>query len=838
MDYFSKIATFVTPINEVVMLRRVIHNHILPLIALLCYSAVSAQQLDEYDFRNYKFYDEEFSEPLYPIADTIRPNAAYEDLDDPLAQIRYSLTTLGNPRRGGGYDEERYCVDNLDIEYSTARLLGSTGIGRATGSGTGYAPSGGGTATLTHYTLATDASRCYEQHYLRGEFSGKRYIGGVSYAATFTPHRHPARTDDWYTRVYARARAGRDIYVEGVYAYAADIAATLGRVRRNSAIGIALLLPVGERGLNRASVEEAYTLTANRHYNPTWGIQDGKVRNSRIERTLRPEAIVSWQQRLTATTTLHLGANLYYALEGNSALAWFDAMTPEPDNYRYLPSYQSDATAQREVEEAWLTNDLRYTQLDWEAMYHTNAIQSDGRAAYIVESRRSNTLHTALNALLESNIQSITLRYGIDAAWHRSHEFKVAEDLLGADHIEDIDYHLIDDNTYSSNTRNNLRSVDTRITEGERYGYNYALTRRHIALQGIVEWHNEQMSASAALRISGEQTLRRGYFEKELFAGNGSYGRSAIVTLAPYRFDARWSYTFGRHSLRAGAMMRGKSPEAENLFLQREYNNRTVATPSLCHTAAADVTYSYSASRLSLSATAFCNYSFDDSEVLHYYDDLAQEYADVVISAIDRLNLGVELVADVRYSRCFSSTFALIATLSRYTDDAEMEIYADKDNRLLASTSSLMRGCRGNTPALTLYGDVEYRSANGWSASLAATYWGMRYVDPAFAHRSVRVLSYASSPEERAMLTTQERLPDGVMIDIGGGKSFKFRTGQRLYLHLALRNILGSETISRGYEQNRVSRQTIGGVQHVTPFANRLSYAYPRTIYLSVGVSF
>lgn len=815
------------------------YSIIIALILQLYCAISSAQQYDPYDYRSYKFYDdEEFVAPYYPTDDTTEhDNLAVGYFSDPLTAVGYALRVLENPRRGS-YDEERYTLDNLPIEYTTARTLRSVGLGYSSGAGIYHSPFSGGIALATNYTLATDAQHSYPRQLLRGEFSGRGYLGAVSYTATLPRRRSPALRSDWSTRIYARARAGRDIYVDGVYTYAADIATTFSRTTPSRSIGIALLLPASERGLRRASVEEAYTLTANPRYNPSWGMQCGRMRNARVATSLRPEALVSWQQRLTAITTLHLAADLSYELGGNTALAWFGAMTPEPDNYRYLPSYQRDTEARLEVERAWQENDLAYTQLDWEGMYHTNALQRDGKAAYIVENRRCNTLHGAFTALFESHLRDITLRYGISGATHRSREFKVVDDLLGAEYVEDMDYFLIDDDSYSSHTRNNLRDDDIYRTEGDRYGYDYALTRRNIALQGSLEWHNERMSAAATLRIGGEQSLRRGYFEKELFLGSASYGRSAVVTLAPYLISGAWSYLNNQHQLRAALLMRGESPEVESLFLQTQYNNRTVDSPTLHHTAAAEVGYSYTTQRVLLVATAYLNYSFRGSSVEHYYDDLAATYADVAIEDIDRLNLGLELSADITYSRNLSSTFALCSTIGRYSDDATMRLYADNDNRLLATTTSLLRGCSTTTPTLTLYGDVEYRDTRGWSATLSATYWGIRYVEPSPARRSLRVLSYASSPEERTALTTQQRLPDAVMIDIGAGKRFRLSTGERIYIRLSLRNALGSNAIARGYEQSRISSTTVGNKHHIAPFANRLTYAYPRTIYLSVGVSF
>ena len=114
----------------------------------------------------------------------------------------------------------------------------------------------------------------------------------------------------------------------------------------------------------------------------------------------------------------------------------------------------------------------------------------------------------------------------------------------------------------------------------------------------------------------------------------------------------------------------------------------------------------------------------------------------------------------------------------------------------------------------------------------------MRYVDPSFIRRSERVTSYASSPEELSAISHQERLPDAFSLDLSLGKRFRFSGGSALYLQLSIRNLIGSEIIARGYEQHRIRQQVIQQRTHIKPFVDRLTYAYPRTAYLSIGFSF
>ena len=806
--------------------------------------SVVAQTDEVYDYKKYKFYaeEEDATEPWWLLsADTLTQRLSTLDAPRTLTtDLRFSLSAVERGRRGEGYDEERYLANNLPINYKTARLLSSIGVRRTLNDGLLAAPHSGALTATTTYHLAEDATYSYKRHYLRGELSGRNYLGGISYSATFIPSgKRPTLKEDWHIRLFTRARTGRDIYVEGVHTNSLDIATSLSRHRRASDIGIVLLLPFSERGIRSASVEEAYTLTGNTMYNPSWGMQSGKVRNSRIATTLRPELLLSWKRRITTATTVVVAANSGYEYGGYTTLAWFDAMSTAPDNYRYLPSFQMGDDERRVVTNAWRNNDLRYTQIDWEGIYHTNSLQSSGEAAYIVENRRNNTLYGNATAGIRGEYAHLSLDCGIDLNYTTTRSFKLIDDLLGADHIIDLDYYLLDDATYSNHLQNDLRNPNRKVVEGGRFGYDYRLTRRSVALRGLIEWQcSNHLCLMAGIRIAAEQSLRSGYYEKELFAGSNSYGKSRTINLTPYRINIALLYTLGKHRLQGSVMLRGESPDIDNLFLQPQYNNHTVDNPSLRHSIAGELNYAYTTPTVELNATAFITSTTNDTEVVRYYDDLAATYSDAVIANIARLNFGIELSSKIRYSRLFTSTFALTLAQYRFSQDAQLSLYADTDNDLIATSNIALGNCHAPYPEITAYGDIAFRSPSGWSARLSAQYWGLRRVEPSLIRRSERITSYATSPEELSAISEQQRLADAITLDLSVGKRFRFRGGSSLFVQLAVRNLLGSDIVARGYEQHRIRRQTIQQRTHIEPFADRLTYAYPRTAYLSLGFLF
>ena len=58
----------------------------------------------------------------------------------------------------------------------------------------------------------------------------------------------------------------------------------------------------------------------------------------------------------------------------------------------------------------------------------------------------------------------------------------------------------------------------------------------------MVEYISNRWQLNVDMAVGMEQQLRRGYFEKELFPGENSYGRSAVVKFNPYTVKAALGY--------------------------------------------------------------------------------------------------------------------------------------------------------------------------------------------------------------------------------------------------------------------------------------------------------
>lgn len=806
------------------MLARRIYTFLVILVALFTATVAVAQEGEE-DYRRFKFYDDE-EWWWEPVADSIvRPQISASAIGDIGRSARYQLNGIPHNRYGDGFDEE-HRLSRHEVDYSTASLLSAMGY---------YDKHDG---LLRHIEIGRERALRREGQYLRLNLSGRGVWGGVTHRGIYRPAPDGIRLKDegWQIVDYARVRTGRDIYVEGIASNSVDVALNIVRRTRRDNLTIIALMPWSERGLRSAATDEAIALSGNKRYNPAWGMQSGKVRSSRVATTLHPEIMVDFSRRLSIATTLSLNADIGFRRYGRTALAWFNTISPAPDNYRYLPSSASDDESRREITDAWQRGDRRYTQIDWDRLYHTNLLQSDGHAVYAVESRRSNIAHATLSAEFESRIGRVDLSYGLSLDYERDRRFKEMRDLVGATHIVDLDYFLEDDDTYCNMMQNNLREPNRRIEEGDRFGYDFNLTRRRI--EGFVSlgWRKDKMAFNVEGSFAGETLWRRGRYEKESFPDAGSFGRSRKVALTPYNIGANWSYEGLSHTLVARLSLRGISPEVGDLFLQPNYNNRVVESPELSHHLFASVAYGYASPMVRLGVTAFVASATRLTSVVRYFDDLTRTYADAVVRGTGYLNFGVAMDAEVKWSKYFSSLFSLTAGSYRHSRNPEIAVYSDVDNRLIARGRSAMRGIRGKTPTITAYGDIEF-NRGGWIAKLGVKYWGLRYIEASPIRRMVRFAELDISPEERRQLIEQERLGDAVSVDVSLSKSLQLGEN-KLIVEVAVRNLLGSDYVVNGYEQHRVRRQDFGKRSYIRPFDNLKLYGYPRNYAVGVTLLF
>ena len=813
-------------------------RYIFVLLFVLSYRGLSAQEFDLYDFRYYKRF-ETVEELLAPVEDSVVVVRRYFNRNFSTHALDYNLSMVRSTRRG----MERYrrvtTLNGIEIPYlstSSARALQLSC-----------------NQTIRKTALHIDTLR------------KARTSAGFLFSSRNTPYSIALSTSQplnkgWSLSANMVASTGRDLHIEGLFGNSLEVNAIASKQFRNdNLLSIALFAKPSMRSTRLASTKEAFRLTGNNLYNPTWGYQNGKVRNSRIRREILPTLFIGYEGSLGKRTKLNLAATATIGIEKYSSLDWFNAQTPSPDNYRYMPSYFSDEEdIFHLVESAWVTNNPRYTQIDFDRLITTNRVNG-GEAVYAISDHVKRTIRTAFRGEATTSINKGHISYGFDINIANYRNYKQMRDLLDAEYIVDLDYFLLDDDTFGNALQNNLNNPNRHIKEGDRYDYDYAIRENNFSLFGTYHYSTDKFDIDAAASVGYCDISRRGFYRKELFADN-SHGASRLLKFSPYALRISASYLIAdKHFIRGNLSTESTPCDSEDLFLQSQYNNRTIADPTMRTSYNAEVQYMFQSRKFKISTTLFVNAELNDTQVRHLYDDLSGEYADIVTSNINKLCYGIEIESMYRFAKNFRITAAITAGKYSYATNSAISIYTDSSNLLLAdNVKSYTKGLSlGNTPQIAATIGLSYYN-KGWQASINANYAGLRYIEPSAEMRTERVLSMTTSPEQRANMLSQERLKDAFTIDISLAKTLYIRRlskkiysttavprfedkhpNSRLIFRIGVRNLLGSTKFEySGFESSRLQRHKLANEYIYNRQASRYLYAYPRTFYASATFAF
>lgn len=790
----------------------------------------AAAQTFEDDYYPFAEYEEPQS-PLVP--DSALFYRAVQSAPDLFGEtVRFALPQVAAKRRGQAFETEVATADGVRVPYRLFAALRGLDAEETAAPGLAISASRAGAAGgVRRFDFPQGVPLL--PYRASVTFSGQHYLVGAKFSAV------GELSCGWRYAVALDARTGRDLYVPGVFTQALTAAFRAEKCfGSRHRLALLVVVPPSMRGTRLSATDEAVALTGDRLYNPAWGYQNGKVRNSRVRRETVPVAIVSCRSELSAATSLLAAVSAEAGVRKYSMLDWYDARTPMPDNYRYMPSFAGDA----ETRQAWRAADPRYTQIDWDALIAVNRL-AGGPAVYALEDRVGQLCNLHFDACFTTHIDPrLTLDYGLFLGREATRSFKRMRDLLGAGHVVDIDRYLVDDATYSNLLENDLRHPGRRIGEGDRFGYDYSLVQLAAGASLRVYYQADRFRADAAAELGECSVFRRGRMEKELFPVPRSYGRSRRLHTATYAFKASAGYSFSpRSHLAVAAAACASAPDPEAFFFQPLYNNLTVEECGPEHLYAAELNYRFTGAAVDLQASAFVTASLDGAETRRYFDDLSGLYCDMAVAGIGRLFCGLEAAASVRLSSRWRLSAAASAGRYKYIRNPRVTVISDTDNTAVDTRAeSCMGGCFvGGAPQTTACAGLFYFGPKGWGCRLSAGYAGVRYVEPMPLRRTVRIARQGgTTPEAFDALVRQERLPDAFTADASLFKSF-YIGRSRWVASFGVRNLAGSRnTVSHGYESLRVRRITAGDTVAWWPQAARYTYAYPRSFRLSVSCDF
>ncbi len=677
-----------------------------------------------------------------------------------------------------------------------------------------------------------------------------RFRGMVTYASG-------VNDKGWSYAISGSTRQGGNEYVHGVFYNAFGYFAAIEKqFNENQHIGISILGAPTERGTQQASTQEVYDLVGNNYYNPNWGWQDGKRRNSRVRKFHEPIAMMNYSWQINDRSQLNAATSFRFGKNGYSALTWYAGPDPRPDYYRYLPSYYKGTSEGAWLQEAWLTNQDNIRHIDWDQLYSINRDQPATSTAYgtgkrainMVEERHADQLDwnfaSSYSHLFKNNS---TLAGGLTFRRNRTSYYSEVADLLGGDYWIDVDKFAerdmgeLDPISYQNDMNYYMAHGHARAAKvGDKVGYYY---------DGNIFTFNKWMSytfniQNLAINLGGEfghtSMWRHGHWQKGLFLDN-SYGNSKTQKYWTYRFKGNFMYRISaKQWVEANVSFMQDAPTFNNAFISPRTRNSATPGIKTSKTFSADATYNLRINDIRLRLTGYYTKMMDQSRVLSYYDDIEATFTNFAMSGIDKKFFGLEFAATVPIYMGLSFNTAL--SWGQYTYDSNPDYVQIQDNNGVVKGQGKVywKNFRVETgPQTALNLGLSYRSRNNVYVSVDANYYNNNYISMSPVYRTDEVLNQYMSEQSMRDLRDQERFDGAWVMNASIGKSWYIKRTYTIGVNVDVKNIINDQNIKTGgYEQIRLLKNK--DESHVTyqPFDSKYFYMFGTTYYLNLYFRF
>lgn len=521
-----------------------------------------------------------------------------------------------------------------------------------------------------------------------------------------------------------------------------------------------------ERGQQGASTEEAYWLANSHYYNPNWGYQDGKKRNSRVVNDFEPTAILTWDWKISDKKKLTTAAGFKYSMYSSTALGWNgNAYDPRPDYYKNLPSSVFGIYNDKQNCYEWLnqnpwaleewntlcdfwTSSKANRQVNWDRMYAVNrAAAAEGDETLYYQERRHNDQMAGMFSTVFNHEINRKHKYaiGLQLNHTKGMHYKTMADLLGGTTYTDYDKFAA--NEYGRNSQeaqNDLNHPNRTIRKGDKFGYNYNIlvdkarlytmyqfTRSYFQINGQAWGEGTVMERDGLMRNGRAPENSYGKSGKAKFLGGG--GRLGFAI----RPD-------GNNVLRLNVGVESNAPLARNAFVAPRMQNNFVDNLVNEEIYNWDMSYQFRWGDFSGKIAYYWAKIDNGVEQTAFYNDDESRFTYLTMSGVQRKHRGIEMAFKYQVTSNFSLNFLATRSEAKYTNNPLAQIAYEGSNattlrELNTWTNPITKKAmpmhvlakdmhESGTPLTAVSLGFDYNK-NGWFFSANLNIYGRVYID-------------------------------------------------------------------------------------------------------------
>ncbi len=618
-----------------------------------------------------------------------------------------------------------------------------------------------------------------------------------------------------------------------------------------------------ERASQGAGTDEMYWLANDRYYNPYWGYQNGKKRNSRVVNDFSPTALLTWDWNINDNAKLTTSLLGKYSMYKSTKLNYNNSENPLPSYWKNMPSSyydvwdESDATnrtaqclADWNTAYNFWTASKANRQLNWDRLYYANrqANAQNTDAMYYIQAKNNDALTITFASTFNYQIdKDKKFNVGVIGSSNKGMHYQTMEDLLGADTYHNINTYAL--GTYDRNSdeiQYDLNHRDAIVREGDKFGYNYNLLVNNSKLWSSYSETFGRVHYTLAAKL-GYTSMQRDGKMRNGMAANNSYGKSKTAQFVDGGVKFGANFNLGRgNTLSLGAGYELRAPQAKNAFVSPEINNDFVSNLKDEKVFSAELGYQLQTSWLHANVNAYYSRLENVTDWQNYYFDDINSFSYVSITGIKKEYYGIE--AGLKFKLASFLDLNMLGTIS------EAKIINDNTVSYMNSTSAVIttekvynKNMRDNgTPLTAASVGLSYHSG-GWFVDLNCNYYDRIYLSYSPSYRYESTLSARQDVnndvyEDGKILPSaleQAKGHGGFMVDASIGRSIYLKKGS-LSINLTVTNVLNNQNlVSGGYEQSRSDYTSSGNLRAYRFSKNPMKfYAYGTNGLLNIAYKF
>ena len=577
-------------------------------------------------------------------------------------------------------------------------------------------------------------------------------------------------------------------------------------IKINNSIGIVFWLDHANQGKVSPSILEAYSLSNQRNYNPSWGWLGGQAYYPNHKQTNVPVVSLRYEKKWKERAILKINAGVAFGQQENSQLDWTSSADPRPDYYRYLPSYIKDSNTRSQLTN-WFESNPQAMQINFDQIEKINKTSISKRSFYIVNKNVASLFLARASVYYKFQLNYYwSVDVGLQVSRDKAKYFNQIENLLGGQFYYNYNSWVNDDGN-ANNFQNNLQSPDQKIKVGENWGPHYEL--QSIQSLGWLQFKNlrPRWEFSSGVNYSTDFFQRNGLNQNGLFALH-SFGRSSIYSFPSVGLKGQALYKFsGRIYGRAIIFNQQYAPNASEVFLDPSLHafNTPLLRPQIKN--GIDFTIYYRGVDAKITLSAYRQQVKNESEKRFFYHDVFGSFVYGVIGQKESIFQGIETALE-------TSLFNLVqvemsANIGQYfiSNNPLYEILLVNDLYKVESGILRLKGLPASTvPQFTEAISLQYQPNFSSRISITGVYSAQRAISFDYYRRSAIVLDPLFSKAVYQTIHDVAYLPDQLTLNAAFSKSFIINYRNKrcsFYCTLSVKNILNTLIPVLVFEQLR-----------------------------------